>query len=161
MSTVLDYAGRLVDVNAFQGWELGVGTEVLLDQELASDVSPGGEVITGCAKLIQRFLLVLLTETGSLVYLPGAGSQFMTDALGGRWRTSTDVQQSFYSALLDVKRQMRQMELPSDPDEERLDDVVIISIILSPRDRAVLRLQMYTVAGTSRTFIAPIDVAPK
>ena len=50
MSTVVDYADRLSDVSAFQGWELGVGHEVLLEQAIASEVPPGGAALTARSK---------------------------------------------------------------------------------------------------------------
>jgi hypothetical protein len=161
MTTVADYIDRTCDVSAFQNWEDALGKEVLLEQSLGDTETPGGEVITGVAKLCQRFLMILLTEQGSLKYLPTAGCRFMTDALRGRWRTSADVQQSFYFSLLDVRRQMRQMELSTDPDDERLAGVTILGIVLSPRDRAVLRLSLTTQAGTKRAFLAPISVVPR
>lgn len=158
MSTVVDYQGRTVDLAAFQGWEKGVGVETLLDQSLA-EPGEGGEVVTGIVKLAQRFLVLLLTERGSLDYLPDAGCTFMTDARKGGWRTSADVLQSFHFALLDIKRQLRSVELDGDPDDEKFAGVTVLGIVLSPRDRAVLRLALTSQAGTKRAFIAPIDVA--
>ncbi len=106
MATIIDYVDRTVDVAAFQGWELGVGVEALLDQQLASPEN-SGEVLTGVVKLVQRFLLLLFTEIGSLTYLPDSGCTFMRDARQGRWRSSADVSNSFHFAIMDVRRQTR------------------------------------------------------
>lgn len=159
-TSAADYTGRTVDLAAFQGHELGA--EVLLGQSLAgTGVAAGGLVVTGTLKLAQRFLVILLTEQGSLRYLPDAGCGFMTDARLGRWRTPADVRQSFHSALLDVQRQLGQLELPGDPDDERLAGVTVLAVELNPADRAGLRLRLTTRAGTARTFIAPLSVVPR
>lgn len=161
MATVADYVSRTSDVSAFQGWEEAVGKEFRLRQALYSESAAGGSVISGPAKLCQKFLLLLLTEAGSMKYLPSSGCKFMTDAKSGRWRTSADVQQSFYFSLLDVRRQLRQAESADDPDDERLAGVTIQSVVLSPRDRAVLRLSLTTRAGSSVSFLAPISMLPR
>lgn len=161
MATLVDYRGRTVDVAAFLGWERGLGREALLEQTLTDEALPGGGVLTGVLKLVQRFLLILLTEQGSLVYLPEAGCRFMSDAGSGRWRTSADVFQSFNFSLLDVKRQLRQLETEADPDDEKFLDAAVLGITLSPQDQAVLRLQLTTQAGTRRVFVAPIGVATR
>lgn len=159
-TTIVDYIDRTADVAAFQGWEDTRNREVLLEQEI-HDAGGGGEVITGVFKLVQRFLLTLLTVQGSLKYLPGLGCTFISDARRGRWRTSADVKQSFYFALLDCKRQLREVELTGDPDDEKVADVAVVSIELSPQDRAVLRLYLTTLAGTGREFLAPIAITPR
>lgn len=161
MASVIPYVGRTIDMTAFQGWELGIGVEALLSQELATpDVS--GAVITGTIKLVQRFLLILLTEAGSMAYLSGPtvapGCGFMTDARSGSWRTAADVQQSFYSALLDIKRQLLQLQTADDPLDEQFAGATILGVVLSPVDHAVLRLSLTSQAGTQRAFIAPLNI---
>ncbi len=157
MSNVTDYVGKTIDLAAFQGWAPAFGIEVLLDQAIASEESPSGEVVTGVIKLVQRFLIMLLTEQGSMPYLPLIGCRFMVDARQGRWRTAADVNQSFYFSLLDIKRQMKALESASDPPEERFQTARVLGIVLSPADKATMRLAIVTAAGTKRAVILPIN----
>jgi hypothetical protein len=99
---ISQYIGRTVDHIAFDG--MGPpGQDRLLIQAM---VLPGesGALITGIQKLAQRFLIELLTGVGSLRYLPRRGTTFMTEARSGFWRNVSDVEQSFYGALLDAPR---------------------------------------------------------
>jgi len=150
------YVGRDFDLGAFQGFEAS-GTFPWY-QALAQ---PGdsGVVVAGIELLSQRFLLELLTETGSLVYLPTRGCGFMSDARSGRWRTPADVEQSFHSALLDVKRNLQQEETTSDPLDEcyasaSLQGVTVASGLVT------LSIALLSQAGTSRTVFAPLPLTP-
>jgi hypothetical protein len=96
----------------------------------AKAVQQGSQLVTGIAKVGQRFLLILLTQPGSLVYEPLSGCAFTVDMEKGRWRTAADVLQSFASALLDVQRQMRSLETTTDPPNELFANAVLAQINL-------------------------------
>jgi len=154
-TTVVDYVGRTIDISCFHG--AGYGTDKQVDQAIAQP-GEGGEVLTGIFKLAQRFLMLLLTDKGSQPYNPDAGCPFMQDARQGRWRTSTDVLQSFSFSMVDVKRQLRALQLATDPPDERFNGVTVLSIVLTAPDYVILRLALVSEAGTKRAFIAPIPV---
>jgi hypothetical protein len=154
MPSVADYAGRTADVLAFYGAAPGTG-DVLLVQSLAGNGS--GAIVAGIQKLVQRFLVTLLTEMGSWQYFPAMGSGFLTDARRNYWRTVADVRQSFAAALLDVARQLQNEELPGDPPDECYGSATLLSVLLTPGS-VNLRIQLTSLAGTSYQFIAPIDV---
>ncbi len=151
---ITQYAGRTVDLNVLRG-QTPAGDR-LLSQTVGGPDAPGGELLTGVLKLAQRFQMLLLLEQGSMPYAPLMGCRFVTDARRGAWRTGLDVQQSFYFALVDIKRQLRAMALPADPDDEALDEAEVVSVALAPADRAVVRYTLTTLAGTGRLFIAPL-----
>ena len=152
-TTIAAYAGRSIDLVAFQGAQ--ESGEVLLVAALALD-GGSGSIVTGIQKLAQRFLLELLTEKGSITYST-RGTNFMSDARLGAWRTSGDVEQSFYSALVDIRRNLILEESLTDPKDERFSSASILSVFL--RDDGVsIRVQVTSLAGTKRVFIAPLPL---
>ncbi len=161
MSTTSDYAGRTYDIVAWQGigGPVPVGGLARLRPRLA-DPGAGGTIIAGVAKMAQRATFLLLTERGSLRYTPAFGTAFMVEARQGRWRTTLDVQQAFYAALVDIRRQMTRPEFDADPDDERFADGELLSVGLAG-DRVELGVRWTSVAGTAATMIAPIATVVK
>ena len=153
-ATTSDYAGRTTDVAAFKGWAPNNNTKV--DQVL---VSPGdsGQLIAGIEKLVQRFTIELLTELGSLVYLPTRGSTFMLAARAGFWRTGDDVRSSFAIAITDVAENLQVEESESDPDDERFSYAELISVSLLGADVS-MSVSVTSLAGTSFTALLPLNV---
>jgi hypothetical protein len=70
------------------------------------------DLITGPAKAVQRYLLVLLTRRGTVRYAPGAGCTLLLNMDAGWWRIVIDVLQSFHFAQIDVLRQLAQSGPP-------------------------------------------------
>ena len=156
MSTVSDYKNRTVDIAAFKGWELGKSTKV--EQKLVL-AGRSGEMIAGIEKLVQRFTIELLTELGSLTYLPARGSTFMLDARAGIWQTAGDVQASFAAAILTVADNLIKEESVNDPSDERFAAAILDSVSLLG-DSVTLHVQVTSSAGASFTALLPISVAP-
>jgi hypothetical protein len=146
------YLGRTVDLFAFQGFR--PSGETLLTQALAA---PGGSgvVIAGPEKVVQRFVMELLTESGSLPYLPDRGCRFMLDGRTGLWRTTADITQSFYSSLIDIKRNLLLEEATTAPNDERFGSAELLGVTLT-NDMAGINVEVLTLAGTSRRFLAPL-----
>lgn len=155
MSTVADYQGRTVDLLAFQGDFTRRGDRELLQALVGPD--DGGSVVTGIQKLAQRVLIILLTRVGSMTYLPLLGTTFMSDAQQGSWRTTADIELSFNSSKLDLLRQLRAEELDTDPLDERIDTVVMLSAAFNAGD-ATAQIMVLSAAGSELVFIAPIPV---
>jgi hypothetical protein len=154
MSTVADYVGRKVDLVAFDGEEDAIQTERLLSQSLVK-TGESGAILTGIQKLVQRFLFVLLTERGSLQYLPLLGCDMIRDGRTGQWRSTADVTQSFYSAVLDVQRQLGDEELATDPLDERFGGAKLTGVTLT-KDSVRINVSLSSLAGNTRQFITPI-----
>lgn len=147
------YINRTIDLAAYQNAPTQ-GT-ALLTAALALD-GTSGTVLTGIEKLAQRFLLELLTETGSIAYST-RGCNFMTDARMSLWRTSTDVEQSFYTALVAITANLQLEESTTDPDDERFATASALSVILDS-DSVAIQVQVTSLAGTSRVVIAPLPL---
>jgi len=155
MSTVVDYIGRTVDVLAFQGAE--PGAEVLTTQSLFSG-NAGGAVVTGIQKLSQRFLMELLTESGTIAYLPDRGSLFMARLRQGRLRNRIDARTAFTAAVVQVRRNLRNEETDDTPDDEAFGGVELNGLSVTG-DKLTLRITLRSLAGTSRQVILPLTVA--
>lgn len=81
-------------------------------QALATPAN-NGYTVTGVIKLVQRFLLELLTEKGELVYLPERGTKFLPLLRNGA-ATSWEVNAAFAIALLDLEPNLLAEEEDSD-----------------------------------------------
>ena len=151
---VRDYAGRTVDLLAFD--DARPSGDTLLTQLMVKE-GQSGALITGIEKLVQRFLLELLTELGSLDYLQGRGTLFMTALRAGVVRTSQDLFSNFSSAEVDIRNNLRQEEELTDPDDERYGTSALLTASLFG-DTATLTIRIDSVAGESRTVIYPLRI---
>jgi len=159
MSTIADYVGRTVDVLAFLDADYEGLSSSKLTQELMTSGN-GGYVATGIQKLAQRYLLELLTSTGSMIYLPNRGSIFMTEARQGFWKTAADVRQSFNVSELTVRSNLLAEELPTDPADERYAGSTLDTISVSV-DSVLIKITLTSQAGIKRELIAPITISPE
>jgi hypothetical protein len=154
LTLIPQYIGRLYDVLAYRdGTSSG---EVELDQHLV-DTGSGGEICTGIQKLAQRYLLELLTETGSMQYQPVRGCDFMIEARSGYWQSSLDVNSSFSSAKVDIAANLRAEESLEDSDDEKYKDAELINVQFVP-GYANITIRLTSQAGSTREFITPIDI---
>lgn len=156
MSTIADYLDRTIDYFAFRG-VVGVGPLQL--QQSFAGTSGAGEICTGIQKLVQRFVLELLTEKGTIPYDTDRGCTFLTDAVAGRLQTELDVIQTFNLALIDIIRNLQGEEAETDPTDERFSSARLLGMTLLPGYLS-LRVQVTSQAGTSRVFILPLPVVP-
>jgi hypothetical protein len=147
---------RVYDVLAFQGAKpLG---EVLLEQILFNE-DAAGMLCTGIQKLAQRFVLELLTEAGSMPYLPGRGTQFMIQFFQGQLRTESDVFMAFSTAVMDLELTLTSEDLPTDPPDECYASAVLDSVVIT-NGTIILHVILTSLAGTTREVIMPISTAP-
>lgn len=153
--SAIDYVGRTADLLVFHSTDENVNLPVT--QAIVPAGRYSGYLTTGIQKLTQKFLLALLTIRGSKQYKPLDGCQFMADVRRGRWRTVADVRQSFYSALVDVKRQLQLDENAETPEDEQYAEASLDDVKLTWPD-ASLTITLVSAAGTSRTFVAPLGV---
>jgi hypothetical protein len=147
---------RVYDVLAFQGAKL-IG-EVQLQQILFNEAA-AGMLCTGIQKLAQRFVLELLTEAGSMLYLPDRGTSFMIRFHQGYLRTETDVFIAFNLALNDLELNLTAEETDADPDDERYASATLDSVTITATS-AVLHITLMSRAGTARAVILPVATIP-
>jgi hypothetical protein len=154
MSDISDYIGRTIDVLAYDGAKLLGRT--LLTQALANE-NEGGKVTTGIQKLSQRVLIELMTEKGSMQFLPERGTEFLLEARQGYLNSQLDVFMSVARASVDVINNLRGEESESDPDDERIDAIETVAVTYSPGEASVT-LKITSLAGDARPIILPVSV---
>lgn len=153
MSTVADYIGRQVDVLFIN--DLDLERDSLAPLALALE-GEGGKITAGVQKLGQRWLLEMMTEQGSIRYLPARGTTFMTEARQGSLRTTVDAELSFRLAAAQAQIQLLAEEDDNMPDDERFGGVSLDNIAVIG-DTLTLRVTVFSRAGTSRQVLLPIS----
>lgn len=146
------YVNRTVDVCAYQGGLVG---HTLLRQQLLESAH-GGTLCTGVQKLVQKFLLLLLTERGSITHFPLRGTTFLAQVRQGSLRTTLDISAAFSEAADDIRQQLLGEQLETDPDDERLDSAELVSVEVSGTS-ARITARLHTVSGATTAFIVPIN----
>lgn len=153
--TLSQYGGRTVDFLAFD--DMKVNGDTQLTQAL---VLPGqtGALITGIEKLVQRFLLELLTERGSLQYTPQRGTLFLTKIRAGMINTSQALFAVFNAAELELRNTLKMEENKlTEPADERYKQATLLAASLLG-DVATLSIQVQSMEEESRTVIYPLRV---
>lgn len=157
MTTLADYRGRQLDVYAFRG-PVREGHAALLEMELVG-VGQGGQAIAGVLKLAQRFLLELLTDRGSIPFLPDRGTYFLTEARMGGWRTHLDVRAAFARAVSFIRRALRAEERDGAlPDDERFGSAEVLNVQIGP-GRVRLDIAIQSASGDGRQVLFPLSIA--
>lgn len=154
-ANVLEYAGKTVDHLAFDDAK-PVG-DTLLTQTLVKQ-RQSGALITGISKLVQRFIVELLTEKGSLDYLPERGTFFMTALRLGLIRTSQELFATFNAAIQDVRLNLQLEEKDTDPIDEKYRNAELISTSLLG-DTATLVVRITSQAGDARVVTYPLRIS--
>ena len=156
MAAVLDlskYRDRKVDVLAWHGGQ--PSGEDLLVAELANQSFPG-EVTTGIQKLAQRFVIALLTESGTSPYKPELGTDFMRNIRRGTIRSTEQLISAFILAERTASRYLKAEETDDDPADERYGGASLTSATLSG-DTVVLYVRLESLAESAE-FIVPVPV---
>lgn len=152
--TIDQYVGRTADYVAFQG--VSPAGSVQLSMSLTQPGS-GGSVVTGPQKVVQRFLLELLREKGTMPLRPRGGTDFITEARLGYLRTAADVTGAFSRAVIDIRAELAFEESDSDRDDERFKNAELLGVSIGG-GKADMRIRITTRAGASREFIFPISI---
>lgn len=113
-----------------------------------------GWAVVGIQKLVQRFVLLLLTPRESFPYIPERGCLFMPLLLHGRIQTPADLYAAYAASMLQVLPQMRGWEAPSDPPEERLESADLQQVELAG-DTVRLHIRIRSQAGEEASFSLP------
>ena len=155
-SGISAYVGRTVLMLAFDG--AVITGEAKLTQAIVLP-KQSGALTTGIQKLAQRFLIELLTEKGSLDYLPNRGTFFITQLRAGIIHTSQELFSAFSAAELELRNNLRlEDNAATDPLDEQYGSATLLSASLSG-DTATLSIEVTSAAGTSRKVIYPLRIA--
>jgi len=119
-----------------------------------------GVRVQGIRKLVQRFLLLLLTDRGSVRYgrprQQARGTTFLSQFREG-YNTEADLMAAFDVATFIVKSQLREEESPDDDDSEMLKTAKLEKLILTPKAaNLIIRIQSMT---DEMRFVLPLATA--
>lgn len=120
-----------------------------------------GKVSSYCAgiqKLIQRYIITLLTVSGSQPHDPLFGTNFLSKVKRSNLTTLNDLTHIFNFANFDVISTFKEYQSahPNLPADEQLDTAVIDSID-STQDSVTFKIKIYTMAGETVDFVVPIS----
>ena len=111
--------------------------------------------ISGIEKLGQRFIIELMTEIGSLSYLPQRGCDFVTAVRRGYVLSEFDLYATFAAAVLQASTNLQAEDRESDPDDEKLAGAQLASVTVGP-DAVRLGVSVVGLAGTTVRLQVPL-----
>lgn len=158
MNTTTDYSGRTVDLEVFQ-------TEAVPEAVLRLDLSAtyGGKhrKVTGIQKLMQRYMILLLTAKGSIRYMPERGTQLMPAVLGGLLQSRSDIVQYFGFADGDAASQLKSQDLSEEgqlrPADEKYGKSWLTDYLIDVSSTTLyLKIKLQSQAGSAYTFVLPV-----
>lgn len=153
---LIDYVNRKYDYLALQNVkETG---DAKLGLELFNE-NNNGQICVGVQKLSQRWLLEFMTETGSMPGLPTRGTNFVSAVRQGRITSAIEATSVFNVENMTVQQTLQNEEYEEMPDDERLESAELLSVAFLP-GYLQMRIQINSVAGTSRKVILPISTLP-
>lgn len=88
-----------------------------------------GEIVTGGAKLAQKYVVILMTEKGSIPYAKNRGSNFINILRLNGMATEADVLTAFAGAQLDLGAQLKPKA--TDPPDEQFAKATVKGITIT------------------------------
>ena len=152
-----DYSGRAKDIN--------ISHTIDPTKTTVQKVTPGfGAVSSYCAgvqKLIQRFMIALVTVRGSQPAYPAFGTDLLNRISVSSLTTVADLKHAFNFASAKVVSDFRayQAETPGLPDDEQLDTALLLDVTVSANYEVSYRVALYTKAGSTYDFLLPIPIS--
>jgi len=163
-----DYAQRRYDYLALQNvkptGDSKLGLELFNSQT-------SGKICVGAQKLAQRWLLEFMTDKGSMPGLPNRGCNFMQTARTGGFRTRLNVETTFSSADMQIRRTLLAEEYDGMPADERFGKAELLGATVLPGFAAdqksgtsavflSMQVKITTAAGTEYNIIFPVETLP-
>jgi hypothetical protein len=121
-----------------------------------STTEPAFNYCTGAQLLVQRFVLELLTELGTIKYRPTRGSSFLGDLRSGRVHNESDLYAAFALAEAVIRNTLQGEETSSMNDAERYKKASISNLVLG-EGSVHLRVQIQSLASTT-TITIPVYI---
>ena len=116
--------------------------------------TPEGDELRGMDKLVQRVIIALLQEHGSVKYSfgkrNGPGCGFMIALRSGEMRSEMNVSAQFFLARHFIFAELRREELPGDPPEECFEDVRCKGMVIEP---GFLKLKLHIKSRTAEVLV--------
>lgn len=149
--TSINYSGKKIDLHIMQG----------VKAPLTTDIAPSFGTIsnycTGVQKLIQRYMIMLLTELGTQETYPDFGSDFLTKLTSSSSVFNiSDIQHIFAFANDKVSNEIIAYQIDNVlPEDEQLNVASLIDVI-SANGGVSLKIQIITQSQDAVEFIIPL-----
>lgn len=124
-------------------------------RQMLANSRTSGKTASGLLKLCQKFVVELLTERGSVPYLPNKGSKFINRLRFGDIATEQDLTVAFSASLPELRTNLRAQENSSDPDNERYGSATLQKVIISP-DLVEVRIAIRSRSGATASLTVPL-----
>ena len=122
---------------------------------LTMSISDGGMIANGVVLAVQKFLLMLLTQTPTNE--PARGTDFLTQLYAGTLRTSIDVAVAFNVAAHKVITYLEVADVAA-PDDEKIASVVLNYVYVQPGE-VTISATLTTAAGANTVFSLPVKLS--
>ena len=152
-----DYSGRSRDINIVPN----IDPKVTTPQKMGLAFGRVSSYCAGVQKLIQRFMIALITVKGSQPAYP----EFCTDLLKkisvSSLTTVADLTHAFNFAAASVIALFRsyQEKQTGLPEDEQLDTALLTSVTVTKDYHVSYRVTLYTKAGNTYDFLLPIPIS--
>jgi hypothetical protein len=140
----------LVDIKAFHFLPDGRVVQALADE------TTSGELVNGATKLAQKFFITLMTQRGSVPYLPKQGTNFLTRFVSGLFTSDADVFVNFAAATVDIGPQLRNEQTINDPPEEQYVRSAVEQVFISP-ELVEMRVRVVNKLVDGIVFLVPLE----
>lgn len=130
-------------------------------QLLLPDLSNPVLLLVGVQKLLQRYMVLMYTKTGSQLKYPEFGTDFLLQAERGM-QSLDNYMHAFNLANAEVVTDIRkeQIEYTDTPASELMDTVVLSNVeLIRAESRIRFTLKLYTLAGDETEFVLPFSLA--
>lgn len=158
VGTTVDYNGRKVDLFLSPGHDFGIPGFQELNPSFG--LQHGGSVCTGFVKLVQKALMLLLTQ-GRFYDIYWGTSMGRTLQARNLRQATLAVQNSFRQSSHDVVDFLRSEEPISIPMDERIDRVDLVNILEDPgQGRLLVVIEVAALSQDATTVTLPITWIP-
>jgi hypothetical protein len=140
----------LVDIKAFHFLPDGRVVQSLADE------TTSGELVSGATKLAQKFFITLMTQRGSVPYLPKQGTIFFNRFSVGLFSSDADVFVNFAAATVDLGPQLRNEQTIDDPPEEQYVRSAVEQVFISP-ELVDMRVRVVNKLADGIVFLVPLE----
>lgn len=117
----------------------------------------GGRAVSGVEKLVQRFVLELLTDKESMSLFPSTGTYLLKTLRETIIYSESQIFTAFASAMVDVENSLKAEETSDTPSDEQFGNALLTYIELQ-LERIVLTISLLAKDGQSRLISIPIKL---
>lgn len=153
-STSTNYTGRKKDISVMHSPDATIAGP----QNITVSFGKNGQYCAGLQKIIQKYAIILLTDTDSQLNYPTFGTDFLKKLQGGfspvdKLKASQIFNLASYSAVNSLKTY--QASRDDIPDDERIVSATLRNISLY-NGSAAFDVDIATEAGSSMNFLIPL-----